>query len=275
MCEFCAEHGDGKIWYKNVENYATELLEDLERSGFIEQFFHTIIKDGGKNLSIGEKALKIPLLGRFIQRRATNKLKKIHFTQTVPKEDASEILRLANTIVRIACGCSWEAEKKERRVCIGVSFGPPHWYKDIDTDYFGSPDVGRLESLTTEEAIHLIERFDAKGLVHNIFTMHTPFIGGICNCDKKYCLALRFTNAGFPTVFRAEYLAHIDEEKCDGCRACVKRCKFDAINFLPDRGKCFVDYKKCFGCGLCRVRCEKDAIVLVDRRNTEAKEIWL
>jgi len=38
MCEFCVRHGDGKRWYLNAANYAEELLHDLRREKYIEEF---------------------------------------------------------------------------------------------------------------------------------------------------------------------------------------------------------------------------------------------
>lgn len=28
MCEFCTQHGEGKIWYLQMKNYAQELLSE-------------------------------------------------------------------------------------------------------------------------------------------------------------------------------------------------------------------------------------------------------
>jgi len=41
MCEFCTKHGDGKVWYKNAANYANDLLSDIKRRKFIEDFHIT------------------------------------------------------------------------------------------------------------------------------------------------------------------------------------------------------------------------------------------
>jgi len=31
MCEFCAEHGEGKIWYLAMKNYSQEMLSQNGR----------------------------------------------------------------------------------------------------------------------------------------------------------------------------------------------------------------------------------------------------
>jgi len=50
MCEFCTEHGDGKIWYKNAANYAQDLVADLKRKRYVENFLESTINDGFRTL---------------------------------------------------------------------------------------------------------------------------------------------------------------------------------------------------------------------------------
>jgi hypothetical protein len=38
MCEFCHQHGDGKKWYLKAENYSAELLDNLQRRRYLEEF---------------------------------------------------------------------------------------------------------------------------------------------------------------------------------------------------------------------------------------------
>jgi hypothetical protein len=39
MCEFCLKHGEGKKWYLQAANYSEDLLSDMRRRNFIQQFF--------------------------------------------------------------------------------------------------------------------------------------------------------------------------------------------------------------------------------------------
>lgn len=39
MCEFCLKHGEGKKWYLQAKNYSDDLLSDIRRRKFIENFF--------------------------------------------------------------------------------------------------------------------------------------------------------------------------------------------------------------------------------------------
>ena len=38
MCEFCHQHGEGKKWYLQAKNYSDDLLSDVRRRKFIEDF---------------------------------------------------------------------------------------------------------------------------------------------------------------------------------------------------------------------------------------------
>jgi MinD superfamily P-loop ATPase len=66
-------------------------------------------------------------------------------------------------------------------------------------------------------------------------------------------------------LFKAEHVATIDWEECNGCRDCMKLCNFGAINFSAYASKCSINQLKCYGCGVCRALCPNDAITLLDR----------
>jgi len=267
MCEFCTKHGEGKKWYLNVKNYSLDLLSDLKRRKFIREFMSKTIGEGHKQISKLEadqaRGNKIPgLIKRLVIRRA----KRVHYGQVVPLEDVERIFEMTSTIVRVPCGCRWAATHKEGRYCFGVSIGPTHWFDGMNMDYFGSPDVSRFEGLNSGGAMEHVREFDGKGLVHSVWTFRTPFVGGVCNCDRAECLAMRCTvGLDLPVMFRAEYEAEVDVEGCVGCRECVRLCQFGAIGFSLLQAKCFVDRSKCYGCGVCRSVCKQRAIRLVPR----------
>ncbi|MGB9901501.1 ATP-binding protein [Methanothrix sp.] len=52
--------------------------------------------------------------------------------------------------------------------------------------------------------------------------------------------------------------AFIDPERCTECGACVKHCRFDAINNFE------VDQSACEGCGVCTLVCPSDAVRMVE-----------
>jgi hypothetical protein len=41
MCEFCTQHGEGKKWYLNMENYSRDLFEQDGRREYMTHFINT------------------------------------------------------------------------------------------------------------------------------------------------------------------------------------------------------------------------------------------
>jgi len=269
MCEFCTQHGDGKIWYKNAANYANDLLSDLKRRHYIENFLTSAFKEGFETLgrleAIYKKKGKLPqaLSGAMITRARVE-----HFGQVLPLEEISGVVRKARTVVRMPCACRWNIGKKEARCCYAISYGPEAWYEGIDMSYFGKASNEGLESLTPDQAIEQMRGMEAAGAVHTIWTMMTPFIGAICNCSPEECLAMRtLSRTRVETMERAEFVAKVDESLCTGCGLCDSQCHFKAIEsrVLSGETRASIDSHKCFGCGLCRGACSTDAISLVPR----------
>jgi len=113
-----------------------------------------------------------------------------------------------------------------------------------------------------------MEEIEEDGAIHTIWTMLTPFIGAVCNCTARDCMAMRTLSIiGVETIARAEHVAVVDRELCEGCGFCAERCQFHAIDGIQEEGRTIaqIDSKKCFGCGLCRRACTSGALSLVLR----------
>lgn len=268
MCEFCSEHGDGKVWFKNAENYSKDLVSDLTRRQYINDFFTSTIEEGvvtiGRLETLYGKKKRLP--PRLVK-GMIDKAKVEHFGQVVTIEDIRELVGKAATVVRLPCACRWAALKKENRCCYSVSYSPDAWYKDLDMGYFGLAQDQGLESLTPEKAISQMEELGHQGAVHTIWTMMTPFVGAICNCQPKECLGLRTLSIDVETMFRGEMMARVDQEICTGCGACEEACHFNAIHGREQSGEytAHVHSSACFGCGLCRNACPSGALSMVTR----------
>lgn len=265
MCEFCTKHGDGQVWFKNAANYAGDLMADLNRRHYIKEFFRSTIEAGvvtiGRLETIYRKKKVLPAR---VVREMVGTASREHFGQVVTIEDIREIVGRAATVVRMPCACRWAALKKEARCCYSVSYTPETWYQGLDMGYFGqAPDMG-LESLTPAEAIGQMEALEQVGAVHTIWTMHTPFIGAICNCQPGDCLGLRTLAVEVETMHRGEQRAAVADELCTGCGLCQAACHFGAIS-AGEGGRAAIDARKCFGCGLCRNLCPVAAIGMVER----------
>lgn len=259
MCEFCTKHGEGKKWYEIMEHYSRELLNDPDRKTYIQRFVPSIRNNAKNNLHRLEWVKKrAPIAHRFIRKMATANLKKYHFGQVVPLEDAERIVEMVQSVTRIACICrSVLAGKNDARYCLLLGIDPTGLCDDWPELKAG------LEILTSSDAKRILRDFDKQGLVHSIWTFKTPFIGAICNCDGD-CLAYRFQIGSdlVELMFRAEYIACLEMDLCTGCRSCMSFCQFDAIEYSD--AKCYINPQKCYGCGVCRAACKNQAIKLYD-----------
>jgi Pyruvate/2-oxoacid:ferredoxin oxidoreductase delta subunit len=281
MCEFCHKHGEGKKWYLNAENYSADLLSDLKRRKFIADFFSLTEQSPG----LVERLGNLRIMPGFVKSAAvTHKVgrwKEMHYGQVLPIEDVETVFGVVSNVVRLPCYCRHINLGTEQRFCYGVSLAPQEGemfkiIKDIDMDYLTGPDTSGLEELTKEEALENFRQYEKEGLCHTIWTFVTPFIGGICNCDRSDCGAMQVTlTRGVPHMFRAEYVAEVNPELCNGCRQCMRVCQFGAIGYSAANKKIFIDPLRCYGCGICRASCTKDAIQLHDRASVPvAANLW-
>lgn len=263
MCEFCTKHGEGKKWYEVMENYSKELLTDTARQTYIEHFVKNIRSHANSNINKLEwSKRKLPIAYSFIKKIGTIGMKYNHYGQVVPLEDAENIVEMVQSITRIACICrSVTIGKNNARYCLLLGIDPSNSIKGW------SELESSLETLTSEEAKELLREFDKNGLVHSIWTFKTPFIGAICNCDHD-CLAykIQISSDLMNVMFKAEYVAYIDNIECVGCRNCQRLCQFGAIEHSVVNERCYINPTKCYGCGVCRSVCKKEAIRLLDKK---------
>jgi ferredoxin len=263
MCEFCTQHGEGKKWYLQAKNYSDELLNE-ERQQMREEFgrdYERLLADGVGKLS--RLAAADPVKAQSVFPIATERQKKVHWGQVVPLEEIEQILDLPIAVVRVSCACrSTLRGYREARYCFGLTgleseAVPSNRHPDFSAD---------LETLGRDEAKEAIRKLDKNGLVHSVWTFISPHIGGICNCSANDCVALKSRmRIGVQTLFKAEYVAFIDPETCNGCRNCMRLCNFGAIGYSAHMNKCSVNQLQCFGCGVCRAICHKKSITLKDR----------
>ncbi len=259
MCEFCTEHGEGKVWYENARNYSDEFLADPRRRRYLSGFFGNMERNHVRNegLLLAVKGLS-PAAHRLVRRILEPRQKRVHFGQVLPVEDVERVIDVAGQVARIPCVCRKIFTGKELRYCFVFVAGPQEWF-----DPYPSYRAG-LEVLTRDEAKAAIRHLDGEGLVHSVWTMLTPYIGGVCNCDSD-CAAMRIQHRFglLEVMWRGERRARIDPERCEDCGACAEVCPFGAIGGHPPR--LGVDPAACYGCGLCRTQCSAGAISLEPR----------
>ena len=276
MCEYCHKHGEGKKWYLQAKNYSQDLQSDLMRR---RVFDWNIL---GKDMKRWAELKKAPFFIRAVQEpRIAERVRNMHFGQVLPIEDVEQIFNFVNNVVRLDCMCRKPKHVKEQRYCYGVSVIPQgdeaqKVVKMTGTGFLSDAETYGLEKVSKEDALEQFRQFEKEGLCHSVWTQLTPFIVGICNCDRSDCGAMQATMVrGTPIMFRAEYVAELNPELCNGCRACMRVCQFGAIGYSAGNKKAFIDISKCYGCGVCRASCTKDAIHLHDRASVPAvANVW-
>ncbi|OKY76132.1 MAG: hypothetical protein BM485_02465 [Desulfobulbaceae bacterium DB1] len=262
MCEFCVSHGEGKKWYENMANYSREVFLQVnseERLGHFLLHFGQGMHDG---LARAEKWRKrFPRLYDLLAYPwITRQQKKGHFGQILPLEDVNHIVDRVSSIVRLPCICRKVNTGADKRYCYGVGLDMTHILKD-------QPDFRDFDRISAAEAKKEMRGLDLEGNTHSVWTFQTPFIGAICNCDHD-CMAykVQYELKLARVMWKAEYVAAVEHDRCSGCGKCRKACSFDAVSFDRRLKKCVIDAAKCYGCGICRGVCEKEAIALHDRR---------
>ena len=92
-------------------------------------------------------------------------------------------------------------------------------------------ETGKGRYITKEEALHICQRAEDNGYVHQITNIDgEDKIFGLCNCDLGVCFALR-TSQYFntPNLSASAYRAHVEKEKCVACGKCVEVCPAGAV----------------------------------------------
>jgi Pyruvate/2-oxoacid:ferredoxin oxidoreductase delta subunit len=269
MCQFCVEHGEGKRWYLEAQNYALDLNSDLVRREYVVEFISGFEQMRSRAIIAGNIAAKLPgPITRAGKNAVTKHQQKNHFGQPLSIEDCAQVLDLASSITVIPCVCRMhEPGRAADEVCMLVTSSPVNSVlQEGFSDYADGPDLDDFHTMTKSEAMELLRSCEDRGLMHSIWTFKTPFTAAICNCNlASGCMAMKLT-AGYDVkiMWRGEDVAVLDAEKCTACGRCAKRCPFDAISSKP--GVVTIPADKCWGCGICRSACAQQAIVLVDRR---------
>jgi ferredoxin len=281
MCEFCVQHGEGKKWYLQAKNYAEDLLSDMGRRRMIAEFFTGSERLGRQSSQLGTLRKAPSFVRRAMSGLVTRRMKKTHFGQVVALEDVKEIFGFVNSIVRVPCICRHVTLGREVGYCYGVAMGPGggafgELVRGLDDSFMGGPETSAFEELSAEEALEAFAEHEKEGLCHTVWTFVTPFIGGVCNCDRSDCLAMRATvTHNVKVMFRAEYVAEVNPDLCRGCRACMRVCQFGAIAYSAANEKAYVDQTACYGCGVCRSVCPNEAISLRERAEVPATaNLW-
>ena len=212
----------------------------------------------------------IPTLSRVIPHRlALDASPKVKPEQILWYEDYHEILRREEqkgVIGVVDCPCRRGTQNCDRELWVCFHFGD---YTAADRD---PKRESRMKFISAEEAIALADAAEKSGLVHmnpsnDDLSVQLPPIA--CSCCNDDCIALvPQTRSGRlrQLVAPSRYVAVVNEKLCKGCKQCVSRCFFSAIEMrktlTSEKKKAHVLRDNCMGCGSCVTGCKQKAITL-------------
>jgi len=225
----------------------TQEQKDLWKDFFYNEWSHEFMKhiehmieNFGKNLPISPSILALELSPN------------IKPEDILPEENFKLKIENAKNRILAPCGCriSWGHECEKPLMTCFAAFDRPRG------EYYLNQPGRLLKEVSLEEAMEAAKEAERAGLVH----------WGDCYCCDSCCENL------FPITRSKRYdlmtpnrfAAVVDEEKCNGCKKCEKRCYFEAIEFKPTddpkKVKASVIPENCKGCGLCIITCKPNAL---------------
>lgn len=148
-------------------------------------------------------------------------------SQVADSEKLSYYLKKYNKFSVAPCSC-----RRTRRI---MGEGCGHLEADMciqmgkGAEYFIR--TGRAREITREEAIEIMKKAEANGLMHEI-----PNIDGdgnsmaICNCCRCSCFGLRVANLfGAYQAVGSNFYSEVDKDKCVACGQCIESCPTNAL----------------------------------------------
>lgn len=274
MCELCEKYGEGGRWYLNPLNYARPIYRKGTGGEQRDEMALAELR--------GATSLK-PIIDLKDDPPAYEKAKaeyepflQMMVCQVVSLEDAKKMAEMTQ-MTKIDCLCrrtaraTLEDGKYRPRSCMGVGVAMFRW------EEWPERYKGGVEFISSEEAKKNLEYWHKRGMVINIMTFGTPYIGGICLCDYPDCMVIRaVVDYDIKNwLLKGHEVAKVNYDECTGCGTCAQRCQFGAIKMEVTTKKANIDMTRCFGCGACAYSCTQEAISMVDRTKFPVlKEVW-
>ena len=166
-------------------------------------------------------------------------------------EETNETIAVANCVCKEGEDLLGKSCKQTKDIEVCISFGASAYL-----------DRGQARVISKEECLDIMDRAEKEGLVLQPGNSLQPFC--ICLCCGCCCGVLtsakKYNNPA--ELIAHNFYAKVNEEACNGCSLCVKRCQMDAI--LIEEKKAVIDLNKCIGCGLCVTTCKKEALKLLE-----------
>jgi Fe-S-cluster-containing hydrogenase component 2 len=132
--------------------------------------------------------------------------------------------------------------------------------------------AGHAEAITNEEGLGILAEAKAAGLAQTADNVQ-EHVTYMCNCCGDCCGMMqsirRYGITG--AIVSSNWVAHVDLEKCRGCKKCARACPAEAVTMVDNGGQglrkywAIVDTEKCLGCGVCDELCRFDAHSMIPR----------
>jgi ferredoxin len=284
MCQLCLKHGAGGKWYLNAKSYSEEVARRYNlREFLLEQYKNfeqiSVRPVSGVSPAGMDHAFRMPIIGRLIKHSAEKMLHSRrppsnpfrpegHIGQVVPLEDAIAILEkcAAEPIIEKNCMCRYMTRGEKEACCI--NFGVMSEIIDKLPRFIPEKDKYHL---TREEAVKRFTEHNTKGYIGTIWYGPYPYINNLCSCKSPECAGIRpRVDFGIKSIFKAEYIAELNQDLCRGCQSCIPRCPFKAMRRDAATGRVVIDRANCYGCGVCRHVCDTGALFLAPRQAAKA-----
>jgi ferredoxin len=224
-------------------------LKELWADFFYNEWSHHFLTHTEEFIKMTGRSLPIwPAIG------ALERSPDIKPEDLLPEENWKLKIENAQSRILAPCGCriSWGHECDLPLMTCFACFDRPRG------QYYLNQPGRLLKEVTLEESLAIVKEAEEVGLVH----------WGDCYCCDCCCENLYpvTREKRFDLMTPNRFLAVVDDEKCTGCKICVERCKFEAIEMKPGdspkKEKCAIDPEMCKGCGLCVITCKPNALTL-------------
>ncbi len=195
-------------------------------------------------------------------------------SQTLPYESVKNLIDKFEQFAVITCQCRLVAELSGEPCKVapsemGCFIAGPASQTVIDGGIRGA----RL--LNKDEAIEFLKETEKRGLVHNaVFDKGAQSSIFFCNCCGCHCGVIYpprlFNKRG---AYQSNYSPKFDNEICNKCEICMKKCPQKAIyHKFPVKSDSsdelmVVRDEICIGCGVCAINCPENAIKMVKVRD--------
>lgn len=183
-----------------------------------------------------------------------------------PYEDMREILRAQELIAVCSCSC------RKRRTTVGKPCEHSHDVTCLQLNKGAAYAIARGtgRKLTYDQVLKLVDEIEEDGLVHQWRNDRGMSQAVFCSCCIDCCVIWHPFDSRKRDIgkiwAKSRFQAQLDQELCTGCKICVKRCMFGAIDMISVDGskkmKAVVNPEKCFGCGACVIKCKPNALSL-------------